>query len=136
MKYKTVRCILDKYDRYLLAQHNNHRPETIGKWGLPGGHIDKGEDFLTTVNREILEEFKIELSHWQEIADYNYLKSLHKVFATRYSGTSKLNFDKKEILAIRWVNFEELQELSQKDMLHTGFELAAVSKYRKNFKKG
>ena len=131
MKYKTVRCILDKNDYYLLAQHNNWRPETIGKWGLPGGHIDKGEDCLATVKREILEEFKIELDDWQEIGDYSYRKAWHKVFACKYYGDKKLDFDRKEILNINWFNYADLLELEQNNMFHTGFELAAITKYRK-----
>lgn len=130
MKYRTVRCILDKSGYYLLAKHNNWRPETIGKWGLPGGHIDKGEDFLDTVKREMLEEFEIELDDWQEIGDFEYSRAMHKVFATKYDGRQDLKFDRKEILAIKWFNFEELEELNKKNMFHTGFELEAITRYR------
>ena len=130
MKYKTVRCIIDKNNYYLLAQHNNHRPETIGKWGLPGGHIDKGEDFLSTAKREILEEFSILIENWQEIGDFVYAKAWHKVFASKYFGNENLVFDKKEILNIAWFSYENLLELEQNNSFHTGFELAAIRKYR------
>jgi len=130
MRYKTVRCILEKNGRYLLAQHNNRKPQNLGKWGLPGGHIDKGEDFLSTAKRETLEEFSILIENWQEIGDFVYDEALHKVFAGKYFGSDNLVFDKKEILNIAWFSYEDLLELEQNHSFHTGFELVAIRKYR------
>ncbi len=130
MKYATVRIIIDRSNKYLLAQHNNKRPENIGKWGLPGGHIEESETFVDTIKREIKEEFFVELDGLMEIADFEYRGLLHKVFAVKYDGDSKLNFDRNEILNINWFDYADLLELEQKQMFHTGFELAAITKYR------
>ena len=35
----TVRALMRLGDRFLLAQHNNKKPQNIGKWGTPGGRI-------------------------------------------------------------------------------------------------
>lgn len=132
MKFKTVRIIIERDNKYLLAQHNNWRPETIGKWGLPGGRIEKNEKFDETIRREMMEEFSIKLDALSEIGDFEYLKKLHKVFAVAYHGSGNLIFDKKEILNIKWLTFKELLEHEKAGMLHTGFEVAAVKKYRAN----
>jgi len=129
MKYSSVRIIFVQDENYLLAQHNNKLAENIGKWGLPGGHIEEGEKFVDTINREMLEEFSIELGVLSEIADFEYKGSLHKVFATKYEGDEDLSFDRNEILNIRWLSYYELLEYETKNLLHTGFEVAAVKAY-------
>ena len=130
MDYKTVRCILDKNSRYLLAVHNNILPQTIGKWGLPGGTIEKEESFEAALARELKEELALTLTGFLEIGDFEYRRYLHKVFAVPYSGSEKLEFDKKEILRMAWYSFADVTALHKADKLHTGFEFEAISSYR------
>lgn len=128
--YRAVRCILDLNGRYLLAVHNNYLPETIGKWGLPGGRIEAGESFAETAQREMLEEFGISLRDWQDVAEYPYRGSLQKVLATRYRGPETLEPDPKEILQLAWYSFDEIERMNAEGKLHTGFELEAILSYK------
>jgi len=130
MTYRAVRCILDLKGRYLLAVHNNYLPETIGKWGLPGGHIETGEAFEVTSEREMFEEFGLSLSDWQEVADYPYRGFLQKVLATKYEGSEAITHDPKEILKLAWYSLEDIEGMHHADKLHTGFELEAITSYR------
>lgn len=130
MRYRAVRCILDLDDRYLLAIHHNYLPGTIGKWGLPGGHIDEAEDFETTAQREMFEEFGISLSEWQEVADYPYRGFLQKVLSTQYQGPERLQFDPSEMVQIAWFSFAEIKHMHEAGHLLTGFELDAISRYK------
>ena len=130
MRVKTVRCILDRDNRYLLAVHNNNLPQTMGKWGLPGGGIEPGEAFELALTRELKEELALDLQGFLEIGDYTYRDSQHKVFAVRYSGYERLEFDKNEILQLAWFSFDDVVSLHEADKLHTGFECAAINRYR------
>lgn len=115
---------------YLLAQHNNYLPETIGKWGLPGGRIDVGESPRETVRREMQEEFGISLAgKIFEIGDWEYRGYWHKVYATDVE-IQELQFDRNEILNANWFQFHEVEKMERIGMLHTGFELVSVTHYR------
>ena len=47
--------IIDNSGRVLLTRRS-HRVREPGKWCLPGGHLDGGEDWTTALRREVLEE--------------------------------------------------------------------------------
>ncbi|MEM7131032.1 MAG: NUDIX hydrolase [Chloroflexota bacterium] len=129
MEYRAVRCILSSENCFLLAIHNNILPQTIGKWGLPGGRIDNGEDFATTAQREMCEEFGLSLTEWQDIGEYPYRGSLQKVLATKYDGSRNLQYDRNEILNIAWYTFGDIQAMHNAGKMHTGFEFDAISKF-------
>ncbi len=127
--YKSVRCIIRRYDKYLLAIHNNTQAETIGKWGLVGGHIEANEGFLETAQREVYEELKLHLNDWLDVADYPYKSYTHKVLASSYHGPKTLSFDKNEILELAWFSLEVIANMDVQGKLHTGFEHKAIRKY-------
>ena len=130
-RYRSARCVLSSHGLYLLAQHNNYLPETIGKWGLPGGRIDGEESPKATVRREIHEEFGMSLlGEIVEIGDWEYRGHWHKVFATKVHEEI-LRFDQSEILDAKWYEFDEVEQMDRSGDLHTGFELAAITRYRK-----
>jgi len=131
MIFKTVRCIIKSDTKYLLAIHNNTRPETIGKWGLVGGHIEQGELFEITAIREVREELNLELERLTEVGNYDYDNSFHKVFGIDYKGNRKITFDPKEILDLHWFSFDEVKQLQETNKLHTGFEFKAIQDFEK-----
>lgn len=131
-RYRSARCILVSKGRYLLAQHNNYLPETIGKWGLPGGKLDEGESPAEAARREIEEEFGITgLGEVTEIGDWEYRGAMHKVFSVGIpeDDLQDLIYDQNEILDIKWCAFDEVQKMHHDGKLHTGFELPAITRY-------
>lgn len=57
---EVVACYLYHHGMFLLLQRQPHKPHG-GKWGLPAGKVDPGEDIGTAVRREVYEETGIDL---------------------------------------------------------------------------
>jgi 8-oxo-dGTP pyrophosphatase MutT (NUDIX family) len=127
-RYHTARCILRSGERFLLAIHHNIRPENRGKWGLPGGRVEVGEDPQSTARRELVEELGIELDALRSVGDYEYRGRIHRVFGCEFDGDIN-EFDRSEILRIGWHRLDEIRALECDGRLHTGFELRAISDY-------
>jgi ADP-ribose pyrophosphatase YjhB (NUDIX family) len=51
-----VKALIQHEDKYLLIKEPPTASWKPGKWGIPGGKIDQGEDWLTALHREIKEE--------------------------------------------------------------------------------
>lgn len=50
------RCLIKKKNAILLVQRTSNDSWDPGKWELPGGKIDTGQDLANALEREILEE--------------------------------------------------------------------------------
>lgn len=128
LPYFTARCILKSGDRFLLAVHHNRRPEKRGKWSLPGGRVERGEDPEVTARRELDEELEVRLGALLEVGDYRYNGRMHKVFGTEFSGEI-LTFDQMEIVEIGWHRLEDVHAFEREGKLHTGFEHTAIREF-------
>jgi 8-oxo-dGTP pyrophosphatase MutT (NUDIX family) len=104
----------------------------MGKWGLPGGHIDAGETFQMTATREMHEEFGLSLNEWCDVNEYLYQGAYQKVLGTRYEGSKDLNHDTGEILDIAWYTLAEIQKMHLEKEVRTGFEVDATAKFLKS----
>ena len=124
---RTSRCVLKHGDRFLLAIHNNRRPENIGKWGLVGGRMDQGEDPLATVRREIAEELDLIVQALALVGDYEY-QGWHRVFGAQVEA-AVVRVDPNEILEVAWHTRAQVQSLRKRGLLHTGFEDQAIDDY-------
>lgn len=54
--YAAVNASIFNSDGKILITRRDARIREGGKWCLPGGHLDGGEDWVSAVRREILEE--------------------------------------------------------------------------------
>lgn len=54
--------ILDGESRVLLLKRSGSSRFYVGKWELPGGKVDPGEDFAEALLREIAEETDLDVS--------------------------------------------------------------------------
>ena len=89
-----------------------------GLWIFPGGHIDKGEGLMQTINREIEEELGVKNKIKEEIKPFlltitpieNRVQPCkeHLDIWYRFSTNgSEFNVDPKEFHQTRWVSIEE-----------------------------
>lgn len=121
-----MRAVIIHEGKFLLAQHHNHLPETVGKWGLPGGRIEAFDaDLVSALHRELHEEFDMTAEIVGFVAMYMYRDRAHQVFLARpHSIDFRVNTN--EILDTVWLTLPKVVEWHQQGQLHTGFELAAI----------
>ena len=126
VRIPAVRAVVVHEGRFLLAQHHNHLPDTIGKWGLPGGRIEAWDaDLISALRRELHEEFAMTADIVGFVAVYTYRCRAHQVFLAK---PHNLNFvvNTDEILGTAWLTLQEVSQWHAKGQLHTGFELPAI----------
>lgn len=79
--------VVDKENRILLQQRSDDKLTNPGKWDIAAaGHVDAGEDSLTTIMREIGEEVGIEVDGDCSAADFRYLVSFRHEKSFEWEG--------------------------------------------------
>ena len=56
-----VAALIKKDNKYLIARRSTGSPEVLGKWEFPGGKVEKNESELHAIEREIKEEFDLDI---------------------------------------------------------------------------
>lgn len=126
IRVPAVRAVVLHEGRFLLAQHHNHLPDTVGKWGLPGGRIESFDaDLIAALRRELHEEFAMTADIVGFVAVYTYRCRAHQVFLARPHSVEFI-VKADEILGTAWLTLSEVTEWYEKGWLHTGFELPAI----------
>ena len=113
----------------LLQQRGKHVLSPL-KWNdAASGHVDAGEEYLSTAIRELQEETGIQVSEDEiERIDYFFLKEgpaghqtgrFHTVYKVVYDG--EVDADNDEVEAFRWISPAALsKELDEKPETFTG----------------
>ena len=56
-----VAALIKKDDKYLIAKRSTGDSNVLGKWEFPGGKVRPNEDEKSAIEREIKEEFELEI---------------------------------------------------------------------------
>lgn len=126
-----VRCVLMRKHRFLLARHNSRRADKVRKWGLPGGRLKASEEPQVGLRRELLEELRLSVPYLIELGDCVHRGHTHRVFGCEIDSPIEW-FDTNEILGIGWFSYAEVAGMAEADELRTGFELGAISAFRRH----
>lgn len=58
---KVVAALIEKDEKYLIARRSTGDPNVLGKWEFPGGKVKDGEREEIAIEREIKEEFEMDI---------------------------------------------------------------------------
>jgi len=106
---KVVAALIQREGRVLLAKRKYGANNTCGKWEFPGGKVELNEDEIDAIQREIKEEFELEVRpmHFiiNNIHQYEDVTIDLRLYACEYAkGAFKLHAHTK----YEWVNKDEL----------------------------
>lgn len=102
--------VVERDGKYLLIQEA--KVKCRGKWNLPAGHVDVGEDIITGAKREIKEETgcDVELTGVCQIGnrkrvDFAFVAI---IFTAKITAETITINDPNEILDVKWFSYDEI----------------------------
>ena len=66
---KVVAALIEKNGKYLIAKRSTGDENVLGKWEFPGGKVKEGETEKDAIEREIREEFEMNVKAIRFIAN-------------------------------------------------------------------
>lgn len=105
---------LSRNGMLLLARRNSQRRIYPGRWSLPGGHIEDGEDAETAMRRELMEEIGITPERWRLAAKFvsqappESSATFHVYRVDQWQGLPQLVGD--EHTELRWFTAAEIEQ--------------------------
>ena len=108
---KLVSGVLHRADKVLLGLRKNTQYYP-GYWGLPGGRLESGENFVDALRRELFEEVGVQMIDGENITTlYDHeLQIEHEVFSViEWRGEPK-NLEPELCEEIQWFSFDNLPE--------------------------
>ncbi len=115
-----VAAFLHDRDEVLLARRAAGKAIAPGKYHLPGGHVEFGEDPAAALARELREELDIEVVVREPLWVFHYAggesHTVGIVFRVPLEGgRDRLRWDPADIEGCVWVREEELGEYLARD---------------------
>lgn len=106
---KVVAALIKNNNKILIAKRATGDEEVIGKWEFPGGKVEEGETEEKAIEREIKEEFEVDIKANKflknNICEYPNKTVDLRLYECEYiKGKFKLNSHSES----KWVNPKEL----------------------------
>jgi len=103
--WRAAATVIEKDGEVLLLKRGSTAPWMPGKWNLPGGNLEPGENAAKAAKREAGEEIGLKLSALRKLQKLSILGGEVTYFhATKFSGKPKLGWESSEF---RWVPLEK-----------------------------
>tara|TARA_A100000172_G_C2946641_1_gene77578 strand:- start:81 stop:464 length:384 start_codon:yes stop_codon:yes gene_type:complete len=120
MKGNAAVLILDEQDRVLILKRTTKAWWMPGKWGLPGGRIDSGENSPGAVIRETKEETDLDI----DISDLVCLKEFSNevvdiYYCGHHSGTVRIGVEHDDF---EWVTRDGIEDYQTTPNLIEAFD--------------
>jgi ADP-ribose pyrophosphatase YjhB (NUDIX family) len=122
LKREYVRCgaiVFDETLKNVLCISNQYIWDKSGRelWGLPKGHIEKGETFSQCAGRELYEETGVHLN----LSQKHFMLRINNTFYYPMvvpSNTKIGTLDSKEIHAVEWKELDDIAKIGTTTRLH------------------
>jgi len=108
---KVVAGLIEKDNKYLIAKRLTGNELVVGKWEFPGGKVEEGEEENAAIEREIKEEFGLNIKAVKNLTSVIYEYPNKTVDIRLWKATvegDKFLMDENDHDAYKWVSFEEI----------------------------
>jgi 8-oxo-dGTP diphosphatase len=113
-KVEVAACFITVKGNVLFMKRQPHRSEGE-KWGIPGGKLERGENALQAVVREIQEETGLKLSslkhHSTVYIRYPEVDFIYHMFGDEMEEYPAVVFDAEEHSEYQWMTLDEALKL-------------------------
>ena len=109
MIISVVAALIEKDSKVLIARRSTGDPNVLGKWEFPGGKVKQDEDEKNAIEREIKEEFELEV-HANNFLINNVCKYPQKTVDLKLYGCTYLSgdFHLHDHSEYKWVDKKDL----------------------------
>ncbi len=119
--FVVVGAILENNGKVLLVKEGRKVGDS-NLWNQPAGWLDKGENIMDAVKREVREETGFEFEPQKVLGIYSLFRKNHPgkktdihavkiIFSGKIVGGKQADFDHDEILEIKWFSIDELESM-------------------------
>lgn len=113
-------CVVQDNNRILMVQEGQGVEKEL--WNFPSGRLEDNEKILNAAIREVEEEtgYKISISGLLGIYNFISINNEHAIFFCYVGQVTAgiLKYDNNEIINVKWLSFDEINELND-DKLRT-----------------
>lgn len=104
---KAAKAIIVKDNKILLIRRRLNDVHSPGKWDIPGGRLEEGEDLHTGLRRETIEESNLEIEIVKELEVHHFNRDDGQpikltIFYCKFTG-GELRLSEEHI-EFKWVN--------------------------------
>ena len=127
------RGIIEKDNKILMVKEA--KKKCYGKWNVPAGHLEDGETIFEGAIREIFEETgcKVRLKNMLPIMSGELENTTFMIITfTTELLEEKICFNKEEILDVKWISKEELENMGCEDLIDEKLIKRTLEMLRKN----
>src|SRR3989338_6690882 len=114
--------------RFLMVRRNKNEIAFPGKWALPGGKLESGENIMAALKREVLEEVGLNIEEWKQfLRDYTFVRpDGHNVVGLCFlvKAVSEEVRLSEEFEDFRWIKPEELGSYDHIDRMEREVDIA------------
>ena len=125
--------IIEKDNKILMVKEA--KKKCYGKWNVPAGHLEDGETIFEGAIREIFEETgcKVRLKNMLPIMSGELENTTFMIITfTTELLEEKISFNKEEILYVKWISKEELENMGCEDLRDEKLIIKTLEMLRKN----